>query len=247
MISKFEYNPPTKTNTTTKIIIQRKNSRHRTRWMHNREKCHESLFLKHPILCVPWGFKQYNETHNVTNTYESLAHMWKDWYKPYFLDERYNQTPRLMIRHEDMVYRPEKVVRKICECVGGTNLNKNPDWEHPEGFEYEEESANKGKGHGKLGRSGLLTAFIKYGQPLRNWYDQYNGSDRKIMKKAFQGETDPELRKIFETFKYPLFDDIDEPTEADKRRTRNRARLEQNEKEAKLMAEKKLKEDQQSN
>lgn len=211
---------------------QQNNSRHRTRWKHKPNNCHESLSLKHPIISVPWGFKKYNETHNVTNSYESLAHMWKEWYKPYFLDERYNQTPRLIVRHEDLVYRPEKVIQKICECVGGTNSNPNPDWEHPNGFEYEEESANKGKGHGRAGRSGLMTAFIKYGQPLRNWYDQYDASDRTIMKEAFQGETDPELRKIFETFKYPLFDDVGKPTPADKLRTRKRHLLEQKEKDA---------------
>lgn len=206
----------------------------RTRWKHNRAKCHETLSLENPILGVPWGFKKYNETHNVTNTYQSLAHMWKDWYKPYFLDAQYNQTPRLMVRHEDMVYRPEKVVQKICECVGGTNRNPNPDWGAPNGFEYEEESANKGKGHGRLGRSGLLTAVIKYGQPIRNWYEQYSGTDRKIMKEAFQGETDPVLRTIFETFQYRLFDDVEEPTKVERMRANKRAFLERREKESQL-------------
>jgi hypothetical protein len=215
---------------------QQNNSQHRARWLHNRNKCHESLQLDNPITKVNYGFKAYNETHNVTNSYDSLAHMWKEWYKPYFLDDQYNQTPRLIVRHEDMVYRPEKVVQKICECVGGTNRNPNPDWEHPDGFEYEEESANTGKGHGRAGRSGLMTAFIKYGQPLRNWYDQYNAIDRTIMKQAFQGETDPELRKIFETLNYPLFDDVGEPTKADKQRSLQRYRAEEREKNARAKA-----------
>jgi len=219
---------------------------YRTRWKHNKNKCHESLYLENHIIEVPWGFKKYNETHNVTNSYQSLAHMWKDWYKPYFLDETYNQTPRLMVRHEDMVYRPEKVISKICECVGGTNRNPNPDWEHPDGFEYEEESANKGKGHGKLGRSGLLSAVIKYGQPLRNWYDQYDAKDREIMKEAFQGEKDPLLRKIFETFQYPLFDDVGEPTANEKALVRKRvfAEIKEKEAQAKEKEQKKLEEEQ---
>lgn len=157
--------------------------------------------------------------------------MWKDWYKPYFMDYRFNQTPRIMVRHEDMVYRPEKVISKICDCLGGTNRNKNPDWEHKDGFEYEEDSANRGRGHGRLSRSGLLTAVIKYGQPIRNWYDQYSASDRQIMKEAFQGEADPDLRKIFETFQYRLFDDVGEPTKAEKMRVRQRLHDEQKAKE----------------
>jgi len=194
----------------------------RTKWRHKKEECHKTLHLDHPVLEVPWGFKKYNETHNVTNSYQSLAHMWKDWYKPYFLDSQYNQMPRLMVRHEDMVYRPEKVVSKICDCVGGTNRNKNPDWEHKDGFEYEEESANQGRGHGGGGRSGLLTAVIKYGQPIQHWYDQYTASDRNVMKEAFQGESDPELRKIFETFQYKLSDETREPTKKEKMRVAER-------------------------
>ena len=164
--------------------------------------------------------------------------MWIEWYKPYFLDQQYNQTPRLMVRHEDLVYRPEKVVKKICECVGGSNFNDNPDWEAPDGFEYEEDSANMGPGHGKLGRSGLYTSVVKYGQPLRNWYEQYNGVDRKIMHQAFQEEPNLELRKIFETFQYRLFDDVEEPTNAEKMRARKRAWAEQKKKDAALKAKK---------
>ena len=197
---------------------------YQTRWRHVPHKCWESLFLKNPVVHVPWGFKRYNDTHNVTNSYQSLAHMWLEWYKPYFLAEEHNQTPRLMVRHEDMVYRPEKVIEKICGCVGGTNNNPNPDWGHPEGFEYEEESANKGKGHGKHGRSGLLTAVIKYATPLEEWYSRFTASDRLIMKEAFsEGPgVSPELARIFETFGYKLFHDADlsEPTEAEKRRNR---------------------------
>merc|ERR1711971_627664 len=100
---------------------------------------------------------------------------------PYFLPERHSQTPRLMVRHEDMVYRPKKVIKAVCECAGG-NLTKR--------FRYQEDAANKGQGHGKHGRSGLLDAWIKYGQPLSDWYVQYTSSDRTIMKRVFQDSDD---------------------------------------------------------
>ena len=156
---------------------------------------------------VPYGFKQYNETHNVTNTYDSLADMWKLWYEPYFLPERYNQTPRLMVRHEDMVFRPEKVIKAVCECAGGKLAPK---------FQYMEDAANQGKGHGKH-RSGLLDAWIKYGQSLDDWYARYNARDRVIMKRLFQDSDDH--HGIFEAFQYKLFDDTDEPTPGQKLNT----------------------------
>jgi hypothetical protein len=170
----------------------------------------ETLDLINPVLRVPYGFKNYPNSTNVTNSYNSLADMWVDWYKAYYLDTVYNNTPRIMVRHEDLIYRPEKVITPICECVGGT-IRKD-------GFHYEEESANKGKGHGKH-RSGLLTAIIKYGQPLEDWYSSYTSIDRKIMKSILQGnnennndnENEKLMRNIYKTFQYTLYDDISNP------------------------------------
>ena len=142
-----------------------------TRWQHKWEECYKTLQLTSPILKVPYGYK------NHTNTYPSLAHMWKYWYKEWYLDTLYQQSPRIMVRHEDLVFRPEKVITPICECVGGTITQP---------FIYEEESANRGKGHGK-GRSGLIDAVIKYGQPLHDWYVQYNKEDRVVLRTVLQG------------------------------------------------------------
>lgn len=140
---------------------------------------------------MPYGYKN-NGTHSVKTTYQSLAHMYMEWYKPYFEQRAY---PRLMIRFEDLVFRSEDVVTKVCECVGGT-MNG---WRGQ--FIYKTKSSNKGPGHGQ--RSDLLSAFIKYGQPLHHFYDQYTGPDRLIMSQAFRN---PNYSKneIFETFKYPL-------------------------------------------
>jgi hypothetical protein len=197
---------------------------YQTRWKHVRDHCYESLYLQNPILKVPYGFKNYTTiidsttgtsvTKNVTNSYKSLADMWVEWYKPYYLDTIYNNTPRIMVRHEDLVYRPKKVITSICECVGGTIRS--------DGFQYKEDSANEGKGHGKH-RSGLLTAIIKYGQPLEDWYASYTSTDRTIMKAVFQGndnknendENENEnvklMRTIYKTFQYKLYDDISNP------------------------------------
>jgi len=107
-----------------------------------------------------------------------------------------HQIPWLMVRHADTVCRPENVVKEICRCIGWANRNKNHDLEHASGrlsVQYEEKYANRGEGHGTQSCSGHLTVlFVKYGQ--------YNGRDRKITKKAFQGDPDPELKKIARSF-----------------------------------------------
>lgn len=47
--------------------------------------------------------------------HKSLAHMWLDWYKEY----SYATFPRLMIRLEDVVFRPGEVLKQVCDCVDG--------------------------------------------------------------------------------------------------------------------------------
>ncbi|KAG7338927.1 hypothetical protein IV203_034598 [Nitzschia inconspicua] len=164
-----------------------------TRWPHRPEQCGRTLNLEGRIQKVPYGFV-HNGTHPVKNTYQSLAHLYMEWYKPYFEQRNY---PRLMIRFEDLVYRPKEVVTKICDCVGGTMTG----WKGQ--FIYKTKTSNKGPGHGQ--RSDLLSAFIKYGQPLTHFYGQFNGPDRLIMSQAFRGERNAvEEHNILDALKYPL-------------------------------------------
>ena len=73
-----------------------------TRWHHKREACYKTLALQLTmlILNVPYGFN------NHTNTYPSLVHMWKYWYKKWYLDTMYQQSPRMiiMVRHKDLAF-----------------------------------------------------------------------------------------------------------------------------------------------
>jgi hypothetical protein len=115
-----------------------------------------------------------------------------EWYKPYFEGRNY---PRLIVRFEDLVYRPKEVITKVCECVGGTMTG----WRGQ--FIYKTKTSNKGPGHGQ--RSDLLSAFIKYGQPLSDYYAQYNGPDRLIMSQVFRDDKHHEA-DIFGALKYSL-------------------------------------------
>jgi hypothetical protein len=165
----------------------------KTRWDHKKSDCHMTLNLTAPIKGVPYGAKG-NETHPIQNTYSSLAHMYMDWYMPYFQEKEYE---RLMIRFEDLVYRPKEVITKVCECVGGTIKGFKGK------FLYKTKTSNKGPGHGQ--RSDLLSAFAKYGQPLSQFYARYDRKDRDIVKQVFF-DTPGEEKGILQTFKYKLFD-----------------------------------------
>ena len=41
--------------------------------------------------------------------------MWDDWYCEYYDAD----FPRLMVRLEDLVFRPAEVLERICACAGG--------------------------------------------------------------------------------------------------------------------------------
>lgn len=47
--------------------------------------------------------------------YPSLVHFWQDWYDEYYDAE----FPRLMLRLEDLVFRPYETLKKVCDCVDG--------------------------------------------------------------------------------------------------------------------------------
>jgi hypothetical protein len=84
--------------------------------------------------------------------WDSLAHLWTDWYRQYYQDADY---PRLFVRYEDLVFYPKQVTQQICECAGGTLLAQ-------EDFIYEVESAKFGPGHGEA-RTSWVSAMIRYG------------------------------------------------------------------------------------
>jgi hypothetical protein len=161
-----------------------------TQWMHIPELCYKTLNLISPVEKVPYGAK--NGTQSFRNSYKSLAHMYMEWYQPFFRQRDYK---RLMIRFEDLVFRPKEVVTQVCECVGGTVTG----WKGK--FQYKIKSSNRGPGHGQ--RSDLITAFVKYGHPLSNFYAEYNKPDRIVMGEAFQ-EDQRDKGGIFHTFKYKL-------------------------------------------
>jgi hypothetical protein len=136
-------------------------------WIHSFETCDNSLELHRPARAA---FGAAKHTH-----YDSILHAWRDWNLLYFQE---NDFPLLIVRLEDLTFRPEPVVRQICECIGGKMV---------EDFIYNLESANKGRGHGTH-RSDLLGAWIKYGEPIRHHSEKYSRRDWQIIRKVLQDD-----------------------------------------------------------
>ncbi|KAL3914490.1 MAG: hypothetical protein SGILL_006083 [Bacillariaceae sp.] len=68
--------------------------------------------------------------------YQSILHMWMEWYLQYLEYE----GPRLLVRLEDIVYHPEETLEKICECAGGSfNFTRHRMEERKGGTKREED------------------------------------------------------------------------------------------------------------
>ena len=136
-------------------------------WPHSNQTCDQTLSLHEKV------HADYGATPDTVH--DSLAHVWRDWNALYFKERSY---PLLIVRHEDLVYRPRPVIAKICECVGG-NLGKE--------FAYQKENTNLGSGHGE-DRSDLTKAWVKYGQPLDLYHDKFSRRDWEIINDMLEND-----------------------------------------------------------
>jgi hypothetical protein len=59
--------------------------------------------------------------------YESLIDLWIKWYDEYYYDRKETTSsttiPQLIVRYEDLLLFPEKVLTTVCECAGGKIVN----------------------------------------------------------------------------------------------------------------------------
>jgi hypothetical protein len=110
-----------------------------------------------------------------------------DWNLDYF---EQNSYLLLFVRHEDIVFRLKAVVTKICECVGGHMRSDD--------FSCRLETANRGNGHG-TDRGGLVSTFIKYGQPLSRFHQKIRNDDWKVIQEVMKDD-----RGMLEAFEYTV-------------------------------------------
>jgi len=73
-----------------------------------------------------------------SRVYSGLIGMWNDWYNEYHDTKEF---PRIIVRYEDVLFRPEEIVNDICTCAGGTMK--------PNFINQEATAKNHGTGNGK--------------------------------------------------------------------------------------------------
>lgn len=66
------------------------------------------------------SFPVHLHFNSINATYPSMAHLWSEWYNGYARAE----FPSLLVRAEDLIFFPEQVTRKVCECAGGKMKEK---------------------------------------------------------------------------------------------------------------------------
>ena len=67
-------------------------------------------------VAVTVRYSKSNSTHH-----KSLAELWNDWYGAYYEAP----WPRLIVRYEDLLFYPEFIVTKACQCAGGKIMFEN--------------------------------------------------------------------------------------------------------------------------
>jgi hypothetical protein len=87
------------------------------KWPHSKEHCPNLI----PNAVDMEKFKAQSPTIPVNvkfnggiEKYESLAHLWSEWYHQY-LNADY---PRLMVRFEDLQFHAKEMIDLVCQCAG---------------------------------------------------------------------------------------------------------------------------------
>lgn len=120
-------------------------------------------------------------------TWPSLLHLWNDWYREYLHDYK---DPFLMVRFEDLLFRPRAVLDVIRECPGAV-------WAEEDAFTYvvDQSKWEHVRFHGP--QSNMVSAMIKHGNAAR----RVKGLTPHDLRAA-RDVLDPELMKIF-GYHYP--------------------------------------------
>jgi hypothetical protein len=97
-----------------------------------------------------------DDNNKFTYQWPSLVHVWNFWNMQYSK----SAFPSVMVRFEDLIFHPRKLVETVCACGGGVPKNET--------FQYYVASAKQGKGHGKEEtKTSMVSAMIRYGSETR--------------------------------------------------------------------------------
>lgn len=113
-------------------------------WKHSRERCPNLIERGTPIPA------KIRYTKSMTDEFPSLAHIWSEYYSQYLKAD----YPRLIVRYEDMLFHPKRIMKQVCDCVEGQFVEKE--------FSLKVDNAKFGPGHGvQKADQGLLNSLKK--------------------------------------------------------------------------------------
>jgi hypothetical protein len=107
----------------------------------------------------------------------SLADAWNEWNRQYF---DLSEIPRIMVRFEDLIFRPKELIEAVCACGGGIPATST--------FQYHAGGFKVGAiaGHHDSNTT-LLTAMIRYGRE-RHRRTGFTPDDLHFMAEALDRE-----------------------------------------------------------
>jgi hypothetical protein len=90
-------------------------------------------------------------------TWPTALNLWNDWYNEYFENSKDDQF-RLMIRFEDLLFRPKHVLDAVRRCAGAA-------WKDPDVFTYvvDRSKWEHARLRPHVPQSGMVAAMIRYG------------------------------------------------------------------------------------
>jgi hypothetical protein len=121
--------------------------------------------------------------------YDHLMDLWRQWNQEY-LD--YQESPRLMVRLEDLVYAPKETLRVICDCVGGN-------------FRYKPQSMSQRKGgvvREAANNNFLIKAWARHSHATINHTLSSSRENQQLFQKLV--ETSPQVQRLLEAFQYAI-------------------------------------------
>lgn len=104
--------------------------------------------------------------------YRSLIHLWDTWNGAYLT----MNTPRLIVRYEDLLFNPIKTMHQICSCIDAVPSGDSS-------FRMVTGSAKSGPGHGD-GGSDRSTALATYADSHKRM-ERYLPEDVGFMKESW--------------------------------------------------------------
>jgi len=142
-------------------------------WLHTKLHCPNLIADKDDALKfkkLAYGKKVPVNVHysdeNITH-HESLVDLWNDYYREWYQEVSY---PRVIVRFEDLLFRPQQIVREVCQCAGGVMRDT---------FLMTAESAKTGVGH--IGSAGLIESVKRYGNSTKR-FEPYQSEDLAYAK-----------------------------------------------------------------